>query len=98
MRVTTTIFLCLAGLAIASCAPPPTMGMTTDQQEMAANNDWEVRRVAVFADDLAYENRRGLYLLTEKSTGRKWVGISGVGISEMGSHPCGKGCIREDER
>ena len=97
MRVTTTIFLCFAGLAIAACAPPPTMGMTTEQQTQA-NNDWEVRRVATFRDDLAYDSRRGIYVLTEKSTGREWVGISGIGISELGSHTCGKGCVTGDER
>ncbi|MDK4687856.1 hypothetical protein [Kingella negevensis] len=34
----------------------------------------------------AYGNKRGVYVIKDSDTGREFVGISGVGIAELGSH------------
>lgn len=47
---------------------------------------FQVQRVGVFEDKLAYGDRRGIYVVTDRETGREFVGISGVGISELGAH------------
>ena len=47
---------------------------------------FNVTLVAKFSDSLAYDSERGIYLITDKKTGKELVGISGVGISELGSH------------
>ena len=51
-----------------------------------------IRRVAVIEDDTAYGNTRSVYIITDKETGQQWIGVSGVGVSERGSHmvPAGK--------
>lgn len=62
---------------------------------------FNVTRVGVFRDDLAYNDRRGVYVIVDTKTGREFVGVSGVGISELGSHsqPAGKTSTTvQDER
>lgn len=57
-----------------------------------------VTRIGVFEDNLAYNERRGIYLIKDNQTGQEYVGVSGVGISEIGEHTCGKNCTEQDER
>lgn len=60
-------------------------------------NRFTVTRVATFGDGLAYGGVRGVYTITDTTTGRQYVGVSGVGISELGSHQAGKATV-QDER
>lgn len=60
-----------------------------------------VTRLSKFRDNLAYDNERGVYLIRDNQTGQEFIGISGIGISELGSHTyqCGKSrCTTGDER
>lgn len=57
-----------------------------------------VTRVKVIADSLAYGGQRGVYLIKDNETGEEFIGVSGVGVSTLGSHSCGKGCTQRDER
>lgn len=56
-----------------------------------------VTRLSVFKDDLAYNGYRGVYLIHDEETGVDFIGVSGVGIAELGSHRSGK-ATHEDER
>jgi hypothetical protein len=49
-----------------------------------------VERIDVVSDSLAYGGKRGVYVIRDTKTGREFVGVSGVGIAELGSHPSGK--------
>lgn len=64
----------------------------------ADHNRVSVRKLTEFSDGLAYNDKRGIYLITDKQTGKEYIGVSGVGITETGSHGCGKSCTRQDER
>lgn len=56
-----------------------------------------VERISIFADKLAYGNERGIYIIRDAATGKEYIGVSGIGISETGSHQSGK--VRQsDER
>ncbi len=58
-----------------------------------------VVRIGILQDDLAYGGRRGIYSIRDSKTGIEYIGISGVGISETGSHRFGaKGARGSDER
>jgi hypothetical protein len=59
---------------------------------------FEVQSVQIIHDSLAYDGERAVYLMKDHQTGKEYIGLSGVGISEIGSHACGKGCTTEDER
>ncbi len=58
---------------------------------------FEIERVMVFKDHLAYHSKRGVYIIKDKRTGKEFFGVSGIGISELGSHSSGKH-TRSDER
>lgn len=84
MRTIWTFALLLFSLG---CGPTPTMEMGSEKfLETRLTGRFAVQRVGVFSDDLAYGNRRGIYLITDSETGAQFVGVSGVGISELGSH------------
>lgn len=80
-------------LALCGCAPTP--DMTTGN--LGGGDGISVTRVGVFADSLAYDNRRGVYRIVDTKTGREFIGISGIGITETGSHLVGK-VYHQDER
>lgn len=67
------------------CEPKPTQPVTMHE---GYNNSprFTVTRIAVIEDNLAYSNRRGLYQIIDTETGKEYIGLSGVGISELGSH------------
>lgn len=57
----------------------------------------EVSRIGVFSDSIAYGDRRGIYLIKDIHTGQEFIGVSGIGISEIGYHSTGKSGM-SDER
>lgn len=90
--------LLLAGVLLAGCDPTdsrvqPVSPMTIQ----AAKPRFEVTRVQKFQDSLAYNSERGIYLVRDTETGAEYFGVSGVGITELGSHSSGKS-QRIDER
>jgi hypothetical protein len=56
----------------------------------------EVTRVGVINDTLAYGDRRGLYVIRDTQTGQEFIGVSGVGITEVGAHQAGKTSVRDE--
>lgn len=94
--------LLLAGLVLPGCKPEATMPMyeqvvTPPRDGAFPSNRFKVERVGLFKDDLAYDGHRGIYIITDTKTGQELVGLSGIGISELGSHKSGK-AHHSDER
>ena len=88
MKKRTTTILALAAAAfLPSCDRPSN---NTDLVDTTAGR-FSVQRVGVFRDTLAYENQRGIYLIRDTKTEREYIGVSGIGISEIGSHTEGSG-------
>jgi hypothetical protein len=92
-------------LLAANCEDTTTIKMQTEE-EFATNMEttaekigerYKIIRVGTFEDDLAYDNKRGIYEIIDTKTGREYFGISGIGITEVGSHSSGNNTI-EDER
>lgn len=90
-----TILAALCAL-LAACQPDADTRMGV-QVPTSSSEAIEVTRVGVIADDLAYGHRRGLYRIVDRETGREFIGVSGVGITEVGAHKAGKSTV-EDER
>lgn len=65
-----------------------------EKVEMAYQGRVKVTRIASFYDDFAYQNKRGIYLIKDNETGKEFIGVSGVGITEIGSHSAGKSPVR----
>lgn len=94
MKRFTTI---LIAFTLAACtAKAPDMPTTGELKQYTANAAqpaparFRVQMVASFVDKLAYGDVRGVYVITDTTTGQEFVGISGIGISELGSHQSGK--------
>jgi hypothetical protein len=71
------------------------MQMATSLTE-AGPAGFTVTRVAVFKDGLAYHELRGIYVIVGPD-GRKYFGVSGIGITELGQHQVDKQAV-QDER
>lgn len=90
----------LAALALAGCDFGSTRVDSESRQKMPVNvNDRvQVVKIQEFRDELAYENVRAIYVITDKETGQEFIGVSGIDISAIGQHNCGKSCYAKDER
>lgn len=87
------VFALLAGCQPSADSMQPSSSMNIP----IASDRFEVTRVQKFTDELAYEDERGIYIITDRKTGREFLGVSGIGISELGSHSSGK-ATQSDER
>ena len=58
---------------------------------------FELKKVQSFNDSAAYGGYRDVYILKDNETGKEYIGVSGIGISERGSHISGKN-NKQDER
>ncbi len=65
-------------------------------RDTISNSRFSVERVGQFKDDLAYGGWRGIYVIRDGKTGAEYFGVSGVGISEVGSHAAGKSRLRDE--
>lgn len=63
------------------------MGITND------NDRFDIHRIKLVKDTIAYNGIRGIYEIHDKLTNKIYLGVSGVGITELTS--CGKGGICE---
>lgn len=90
--------LILSTLAVLiGCQPPePDMQMLDQPTVHAEPPRFEVVRVQRFSDDPDYGNERGIYLVRDKKTGQEYLGVSGIGISEIGRHSSGKSSTTDE--
>lgn len=78
------------GALIVACAPDPDTQMNIQQPSQLSNGDVQVTRIGVIKDNIAYGDIRGIYRIVDTKTGKEFIGVSGVGIAETGSHSTGK--------
>ncbi|HEJ8309849.1 TPA: hypothetical protein SMJ25_002150 [Klebsiella michiganensis] len=83
------IFIVIFSLLLSACdsGPEPAKSTMAVSSQLSADADRiKVTKMSEFRDTLAYDNWRGVYLIQDKQTGKEYIGISGIGISEVGSH------------
>lgn len=99
--------VCVLGYFFIHTAPPVDPNTQPEVVEMKTppkaetQGRFQVERVGTFSDSMSYNGKRGIYVVKDAQTGREYVGVSGVGIAEVGSHTsmCGKlSCTTIDER
>lgn len=95
MKIIRIALVLFAAFAFVGCGPKADMIMGV--QAVQSEGRFRVSRVGVFDDQLAYGGSRGIYVIIDTKTGREYIGVSGIGISELGSHSAGKSSI-SDER
>ncbi len=101
-----TISVLLAVLILGACErPEPDPNNAKSQIAWSMGSKLKIQtserisitRISVFKDETAYDRQRGIYIIHDNKTGKEFVGISGVGIAETGSHQSGKTSV-SDER
>lgn len=93
--------IAIALLALCSCEQEVGNLPDVSQPAGAQSNRYVLKLEQTFQDRIAYGSRRGVYTLTDTETGRTWIGISGIGVSETGMHSQQFGKTRttvQDER
>lgn len=92
----------LMAVVLIGCSPTPEKKqLSTPSPSVWIQNPeqrFKVERVQVVYDEIAYEQRRGVYIIQDTKTGREYIGMSGVGISEIGSHSTDGENTARDER
>lgn len=85
-------FLVLVLITLTACTKSPngkaqdTQRGNADYAPVTSSDRVTVERISVFRDDTAYDGTRAVYLVTDHKTGKEFIGISGVGVSETGTH------------
>lgn len=76
----------MAALLLAGCDGEAMLQQTANAETMPAAPAKRVQvvRVGVLVDDIAFDGKRGVYVITDTKTGKEYIGVSGVGISEVG--------------
>lgn len=103
MKRLAAVAACVLLLAGCDQGPQPAHSKMELASQMSADADRvSVTKLSEFRDELAYNNWRGVYLIRDKQTGTEFIGVSGIGITELGSHTysCGNKmtCTAGDER
>ena len=98
----TKIFLLITAVLLLSACdnePAPAKSTMAVSSQLSSDADRiKVTKMSEFRDGLAYDNWRGVYLIRDKQTGREYIGISGIGISEVGSHSQLVGKVQQQVR
>ena len=94
-----TLAFIFSGCESASSKYPSVSGQVYKEEPKIISNtsEFDLVKKQSFFDDDAYSQVRSVYVLKDKTTGKEYIGVSGIGISERGSHTSGKSTI-EDER
>ena len=79
-----SILVITTSILLLGCSQEPPKKM--DMEINATNGSVSIQRIMVFADDLAYDGKRGVYLIKDHASNREFIGISGIGISDIGAH------------
>lgn len=98
MRTNLLMLVLLCCVGCHPLAPPITDNMVGATGADEDNHRVKVRRIDVIEDWTAYQNRRGIYVITDTKTGKEYIGVSGIGITETGTHSAGKNSTAGDER
>jgi hypothetical protein len=76
-------------LAVSGCGPDPDTPLRVETMPHVpelGTGRITITRIGVIKDDLSYDGRRGVYVIVDTKTGKEFIGISGVGITETGAH------------
>lgn len=94
------LFILVAALALVACEgerePEQAQRYSPTPLSIQNSNRFNVVRVDVFRDKLAYDGKRGVYVITDKETNQEFIGVSGIGISELAQHSSGKTTSRDE--
>lgn len=85
----------LMSLFLVSCGFQTTEDIKEDTQRdnlqrvsIGKNDRFKIERVSLVYDTESQTQTRGIYIITDKKNNKEYLGVSGIGISEL--YSCGK--------
>lgn len=66
-----------------------------EKMSLPPNSDWTVTREGCFKDSSSYGGWRYIYRFRDKE-GHEFVGVNGIGITEIGSHSVGRSTTTDE--
>lgn len=95
-KKTKAAIIAAALAAVAGCDGQD-QGRSVNDGSTAQAGRVTIKKLGTFSDTSAYSNWRSVYLVTDTETGQEFIGVSGIGIAETGSHGCGKSRCSHEE-
>jgi hypothetical protein len=83
------LMMCVVCLSLVGCLPTTDTNLEIVSPPAVDEGRVKITRIGIFEDSTAYGNRRCIYLIKDTKAGKEYIGISGVGISQTGSHSSG---------
>ena len=81
-----SISVMAAFILMLGCGQPSSESTPPNMEINATNGRVSIQRIMVFEDDIAYGDKRGIYIIRDHVTNKEFIGVSGIGISELGVH------------
>jgi hypothetical protein len=75
---------------------PKPVEIPTDIAAVENSDRFSVTRVSRFYDSDAYSQYRSVFVIKDNISKKEYVGISGIGISETGSHSDGEDTVKDE--
>ena len=88
-----SISVMAAFIFMLGCGQPPSASTPPNMEINATSSRVSIQRIMVFEDDLAYGDKRGIYIIRDHVTNKEFIGVSGIGISEIGHNPISNGKV-----
>lgn len=93
LRKTEAAVIFVALFALPGCGQkppankPPEVKLEVPAPQLESGQQrFVVQLASTFRDDLAYGGKRGVYRIMDRQTRREYIGVSGIGIAELGKH------------
>lgn len=88
--------ICVVGFAVFFGNDPNPSPQIQKIISSSQSNRVTVEEISRFEDFDAYRGVRKIFIIRDNKTGIEYIGVSGVGISETGSHQAGKSRVRDE--
>lgn len=76
----------LSAFLLVACDGRPSPAVIDSTVSTVDTGRFQVNEMAKFIDLGAYNGSRKIFLITDKDSGKEFIGVSGVGISEVSTH------------
>lgn len=99
MRYKNILALTILSLALCGCTPDQErvkIDSKVISETSVAFDGVKITKVGTFQDYSAYGSERCVYRIVDSKSGKEFIGISGVGISETGDHSSGKSRLTDE--
>lgn len=78
-----TIVFCISFFLLSCSEPPRAPEIPVKESTLFGDDRITIKRIATFRDRFAHSQEREILIITDKQTGKEFIGINGIGITEV---------------